>query len=661
MKSAAAFAVFALLAAPCAATAVPPVSLARTDYASESTPFAAATGDVNGDLVPDLAVVNYGANSVSVRLGLGGGAFSPPADYATGLNPVSVAIGDLNSDGIPELVVCNWGSSTISILPGLGGGDFGPKSDLPAGGSRPISCQLAYLDYDNNLDLVFALRNSGLVQVRLGDGAGGFYLTLNFGTGAVSYPYSLALGDMNADGQLDLAVGTDVAGTQVEVMFGTGGSFYVPVAHTVGTQPVGVALGDVNNDGSADLIAAAQADGVVSVLLADGTGGFGPKTDFYVGSGPFSVVHGYFNGDTHRDLAVVNAASNSISILRGDGFGNFWPSVTFATGNGPRIILAAELNGDQRPDLVVPDAISNQVSVYLNTSDTSELFCPPGIVANGDFARGIVTGPMPPQGSVDSWSVLSQTPQVLFEGCQDPGSIQAWGNQVVGESVRQHLPGAGIQAGKTYAISVCYRWLDAGNPVLPQYVRFRLTASTSMPAAYPPPAGYTVIGITPNTSSTSWTTYTFPLFTAPANASWITVNPENDYLINDGEFVSWGLIDNICIQDINSPTSGVAAPVAINGGVSARSLTLLQAGPNPWRGEAAVRFALSSPQEVELTVLDVTGAVVHREGTARLAAGTHEFRWDSVLPDGRVVPSGVYYYRVVAGAETVSGALVRVR
>jgi hypothetical protein len=122
MRSVVTFAILALVVVPRAATATPPVSLARTDFAAASTPFAAATGDVNGDLVPDLAVVNYGANSVSVRLGLGG-AFGPPADYAAGLNPVSVAIGDLNSDGIQAgktyaISVCyRWLDAGNPVLP----------------------------------------------------------------------------------------------------------------------------------------------------------------------------------------------------------------------------------------------------------------------------------------------------------------------------------------------------------------------------------------------------------------------------------------------------------------------------------------------------------------------------------------------------------------
>jgi hypothetical protein len=107
-------------------------------------------------------------------------------------------------------------------------------------------------------------------------------------------------------------------------------------------------------------------------------------------------------------------------------------------------------------------------------------------------------------------------------------------------------------------------------------------------------------------------------------------------------------------------TRGIV-PGPSNPGAPGRGLTLLQAGPNPRRGGAPVRCALSSPQAVVLTVLDAMDALVHRERTARLAAGPHKLRMHSVLPDGREVPSGVCYYRVMAGAEAVSGAWVRIR
>ena len=176
----------------------------------------------------------------------------------------------------------------------------------------------------------------------------------------------------------------------------------------------------------------------------------------------------------------------------------------------------------------------------------SNATCDANIVSNPDFTDGRVVGSMP-SGQVTDWAHLTASPQVIDAGCDDDGALQMWGNLTVGESIYQQLPGAGIQAGKTYSIRVCYRWLDNNNPQLPQYVRFRL-AATNTALGYPAASGFPVIGTTPNTSSTTFITHVFPNWVAPANYQYLTVNPENDQTENDGAFVSWGVIDNICIE-----------------------------------------------------------------------------------------------------------------
>ena len=93
--------------------------------------------------------------------------------------------------------------------------------------------------------------------------------------------------------------------------------------------------------------------------------------------------------------------------------------------------------------------------------------CPGNLVSNGDFTAGFVGGSMPSPGAVADWSMLTNSPQVVNDGCAaDFGSVQMWGNSVVGESIKQALPGLGIEAGKIYSVTVCYRWLD-NNPILP--------------------------------------------------------------------------------------------------------------------------------------------------------------------------------------------------
>src|SRR5260370_4309379 len=53
-----------------------------------------------------------------------------------------------------------------------------------------------------------------------------------------------------------------------------------------GTNPLSVAVGDFNGDGKLDLATANEGSNTVSILLGTGAGSFGAKTDFGTGSWP---------------------------------------------------------------------------------------------------------------------------------------------------------------------------------------------------------------------------------------------------------------------------------------------------------------------------------------------------------------------------------------
>jgi len=86
---------------------------------------ALAAGDLNGDGVPDLAIVNSVTDDVSVLIGRGDGTFEPEMPYRVGSSPVAVATADLNGDGWPDIVVANEGGDTVSVLFNRGSGLFG--------------------------------------------------------------------------------------------------------------------------------------------------------------------------------------------------------------------------------------------------------------------------------------------------------------------------------------------------------------------------------------------------------------------------------------------------------------------------------------------------------------------------------------------------------
>ena len=81
---------------------------------------------------------------------------------------------------------------------------------------------------------------------------------------------------------------------------------------------------------------------------------------------------------------------------------------------------------------------------------------------------------------------------------------------------------------------------------------------------------------------------------------------------------------------------------------------LLQNYPNPFNASTIFSFELPKEEQTTLTVYNLNGGVVARVVDKVLPAGRHSVKWDGAL-DGRLLPSGVYFYRF----ETASIALTK--
>jgi hypothetical protein len=381
-------------------------------------PISAALGDLNGDGILDIVVANQcvtsdscpsgGGNvctsadfcshgAVGVLLGNGDGTFRPAVTYETsGYLSFSVALGDLNGDGKLDLVVVNdcgvvpidsegnCPYATVDVMFGNGDGTFGPPVSHQLDGWQPVSVALRDLNGDGKSDIVVAdicnipntcsgtgcTCTTGLVEVLLNESNGIFSGPIGYDSGA-PFGRSVALGDVNRDGKLDVLVGNDGG---VGVLLGNGdGTFKPAVMYGAGGQ--WIAVGDVNSDGKPDLLSvASQSIGIVDVLLGNGDGTFKPAITYPTG-GEFarSVAVADVNGDGKPDLVVANLSGiwpdqRAVGVLTGNGDGTFQPAVTFDSGGGTFSLAAGDLNKDGRPDVVVVNMTGLGLSVLLNNT-----------------------------------------------------------------------------------------------------------------------------------------------------------------------------------------------------------------------------------------------------------------------------------------------------
>lgn len=385
----------------------PPVIL---DLKGGQQPFSIVAADFNRDGLMDLATAN-GSNSVSVLLGNGLGVFTDAKnfDLLTGTSPQSIQVADFNRDGILDIATANSSTSNVSTLLGDGDGNFSRAAGFTLPETKGVQA-LAIADFnrDNKLDVVTVNQTSNTVSVLLNNCTiscrGSFSSATNVGIGDNFGPQSLAVGDFNRDGVLDIVTANPGNGN-LSILKGikNGGFSLASKFTTTGVQPFSVATGDFNRDGNIDVVTVDIFTSNVYVLLGDGKGSLGTATAIALTSSqPVAVVVVDINQDGFLDIVTANAGSGTVSILFGQGNGQFFPPTDFGLngGVGPFALAVADFNRDGFPDIATANLASNNVTILLGSfsgfSSTINNF---GVVSNAP--KAIATGDFNRDGNID--------------------------------------------------------------------------------------------------------------------------------------------------------------------------------------------------------------------------------------------------------------------
>jgi hypothetical protein len=234
---------------------------------------------------------------------------------------------------------------------------------------EPYSIAVGDFNHDGKLDMAVAsISTATQVSVLLGNGDGTFKPAVNYDSGYL--PNSVVSADFNGDGNLDLAVAdSGSSSNNVAILLGNGdGTFQAPKFYSTPSAPTFVTVGDFNNDHKLDLV---LTDGqYVSVMLGNGDGTFQPPINTSPAHAPVSLGVGQFNADGKLDVVVAQEdLVDQVQVLLGNGDGTFRLGATYPVGPIPDSIAVADFRGIGKQDVAVACTGGLGVEVLLGNGD----------------------------------------------------------------------------------------------------------------------------------------------------------------------------------------------------------------------------------------------------------------------------------------------------
>jgi hypothetical protein len=346
-------------------------------------PYPIAIADVNHDGKLDIIVGNMDDGTVSVLLGDGRGQFAQAhgSPFPCGANPNDIAVADMNGDGNPDLVIANTQTPYLTILLGNGKGGFKPSPHSPfATQSYPHPHGVAVGNFMGDGKLAVVTDSWGHHQILLipSDGKGDLMLPGKFFSADLHTDSGVAAADFNKDGNLDIVTVDQDAGV-VGLLLGDGKGGFRKAPRSpfpAGDAPWMFAVGDVNGDGNPDVAVIPYEPQMrdpgrvgLTVLLGDGRGGMAPMrgSPFSLAGcrGPSRVAIGDIRGNGLRDMVVSCAQSDKLFFFMGTKNGTFnlfTRSVAVSWGG----VALADLTSNGKDDVVVSNNKMGTITILLS-------------------------------------------------------------------------------------------------------------------------------------------------------------------------------------------------------------------------------------------------------------------------------------------------------
>lgn len=447
-----------------------------SDSPAPSTGGGAISGSPTPSPTPSSAALPAGGNtSFADRTAAAG--FGHDFGFSTGLNIMvaqfagGAASGDIDNDGDIDVFIAR-GDTGPNLLYINQGGTFvenataaGLANTLGTTNGRHSGPTFGDLDGDGDLDLLLGGLESGPTMLYLNDGSGNFTdatVGSGFDTASTNQTISMALGDYDADGDLDVLMahwGTprDPANPgETETLWrndsAPGTPSFTPVSAASGISgllafdlPQGVlgpnfdytfspGFADIDGDRDLDILMVSDFRGS-RVLINNGNGTFGAAPFTPDDENGMGTAIGDFDNDGDFDWFVSSINGNR--LFENTGGGNFlrnaasgvepggwgWGSC-FADFNGDGWLDIYQTNGwEAGKDPSASNYVNDVTRLWMNAGD--KIFADAAqasSVADTDQGRGVVCDDFDNDGDVDA----------LLLTAEPTGAVHYWENQLNG-------------------------------------------------------------------------------------------------------------------------------------------------------------------------------------------------------------------------------------
>ena len=374
-----------------------------------------AAGEDNGSLqITSDAPGRLGFTQVSLTGAVGALALRPLTPLAAGVGPADMLVVDFDQDGALDLAIADSAGGQLRVLFNDGTGQFIEPVIYP-------SVISAYGDWDEPVALAAAAIFGNGPDIVIGDPvARSISILQNDGTGFFDFNREdifighqitdVLTADLDADGDVDIAVANGDAAS-VTVLFNNGeGSFNARITRAVEAGPVALLAAHLDADDHADLVVANSTAGTVSVLFGNRTGGFATRQDFVVGIDPAALAMVDYDADGDNDILVGSRGSRDVAIMQNDGTGILTLAQRIRTGVAVVDLALSDLTADIFSDLVVASSTGSHLIFLENEAGAS--FISRDILTSQVAVRRVGIADLNADGANDIVALLAGAAQV---------------------------------------------------------------------------------------------------------------------------------------------------------------------------------------------------------------------------------------------------------